>query len=90
MDRSQRKERETKPQEEEKEEEEIVEKNETVKRLSAKAIARAIVTLDLEKLVLGNHPVTNKNSIWLLSLSTLIMGIACWYLVEACQQLGTL
>ena len=87
MDRSQRKERETKPQEEEKE---IVEKNETVKRLSAKAIARAILTLDLEKLVLGNHPVTNKNSIWLLSLSTLIMGIACWYLVEACQQLGTL
>ena len=49
---------------------------------------KALLTLDLEQLIIGNKPIGNKNAWFLLLTSTAIIAAACFLLVSACETFG--
>lgn len=50
--------------------------------------SRALLTLNLEALIIRGKDLQNRNAWTLLLISTLIMAVACAILVHACQTLG--
>jgi Ca2+/Na+ antiporter len=54
------------------------------------SILKAIYSIDLEHIVLGKSGYINtKSAWWLLSLAVAIIAAACYYLVLACEWLGS-
>lgn len=49
---------------------------------------RALLTLDLERLIIGKRPLNDRNAWTLLLLATAIIASACAILVYACESLG--
>ncbi|MDA7836743.1 sodium:calcium antiporter [Salibacteraceae bacterium] len=49
---------------------------------------KAIFTLDLEALFIGNREINSKNAWALLLTSMLVIGFACLILVRACEMIG--
>lgn len=68
--------------EEDKEEDEDGEKSNDSKIISA-------LKLDLESLIIGQNKFTNTNSWFLLAVSTIVIAIACYFLVEAAEIFAT-
>lgn len=49
---------------------------------------RALTTLDLTALVIGNRPLRQRNAWTLLLVATAVIAVACFLLVYACERLG--
>ncbi len=69
--------------EEEKEDEEDDNENEEV------PFGKALLTLDLESLIIGKNKINNSNAWFLLSVAVFVIAAACMLLVHACEQIGT-
>jgi len=54
------------------------------------SISKALFTLNLNRLVIGNNKINKKNSIVLLSISVAIIALSCMILVYTCEQIGNL
>lgn len=54
-----------------------------------KSLMKSILTLDLESVVLRGQEINDKSAYALISLATLVIGAACYLLVESCHTLGT-
>ncbi|OQY00088.1 MAG: pseudouridine synthase [Bacteroidetes bacterium 4572_128] len=50
---------------------------------------KALLTLDLESLIIGKNKINNSNAWSLLSVAVLVIAAACMLLVHACEQIGT-
>lgn len=60
------------------------------KRDSHPSVAKALFILDLEHLVLGKSGYINNKKAWILLLfSVAVIAYACFYLVHACEWLGS-
>ena len=73
-------------EEEEKEEEEKEEEEEEEEEVG---FLKALFTLNLEELIVGQKELTNKNSWFLLLVSMFVIGTACLLLVNSCEMIGT-
>jgi cation:H+ antiporter len=70
---------------EEKDEDEDEDEDEVA---SSNSIIVSLLKVDLEKVIIRDEDICNKNAIILLSLTTFYIAIACWILVYACETMG--
>lgn len=59
-----------------------------VEKKPTSSLLKAFITLDLERLIIGHRTLKNQNAWLLLVVTTIVMGVACFLLVHACEALG--
>lgn len=53
------------------------------------AIIKGGISIDLERMVLGSNKITDQNAWPLLIISTLTIAVSCYFLVLACEWIGS-